>query len=142
MAEVAGGGTGAHGAGDGLDGVDTYMANVGLMPVEVAESSYSVRIRRTELIGGSQGDGEYRGGLGLRRDYEVLGQPPRSPSTPSRPIRASRPAGCAAAPTASRRAITIFGPDGEPVPAGAKGAMTLPAGLGDQDRDQRRRRVW
>src|SRR5207245_1679355 len=44
MAEVAGGGTGAHSGGDGLDGVDTYMANVGLMPVEVAESSYSVRI--------------------------------------------------------------------------------------------------
>ena len=102
MAEVAGGGTGAHRGGDGLDGVDTYMANVGLMPVEVAESSYSVRIRRTELIAGSQGDGEHRGGLGLRRDYEVLGRP-RSPSTPSRPIRASRPAGCAAAPTASRR---------------------------------------
>src|SRR5712664_2631149 len=39
MAEVAGGGTGAHRGGDGLDGVDTYMANVGLMPVEVAESS-------------------------------------------------------------------------------------------------------
>ena len=77
MAEIAGGGTGAHGAGDGLDGVDTYMANVGLMPVEVAESSYTVRVRRTELIAGSQGDGEHRGGLGLRRDYEVLGVPVR-----------------------------------------------------------------
>ena len=114
MAEVAGGGTGAHGAGDGLDGVDTYMANVGLMPVEVAESSYSVRIRRTELIGGSQGDGEYRGGLGLRRDYEVLGRRPRSPSTPSRPIRASRPAGSAAAPTDSRRGSPSSAPTASP----------------------------
>ena len=142
MAEVAGGGTGAHGAGDGLDGVDTYMANVGLMPVEVAESSYSVRIRRTELIAGSQGDGEYRGGLGLRRDYEVLGRRPRSPSTPSRPIRASRPAGCAAAPTASRRGSRSSDRTASPSRPAPKGAMTLPARIGDQDRDQRRRRVW
>jgi len=71
MAEAADGWTGAHRGADGLDGVDTYMANVGLMPVEVAESSYSVRILRTELIAGSQGDGLYRGDLGLRRDYQV-----------------------------------------------------------------------
>ena len=41
--------------GPGLDGVDTYMANVGLMPVEVAEGNYSVRVLRTELIEGSEG---------------------------------------------------------------------------------------
>ena len=72
MAEVMGGGTGAHRAGDGLDGVDTYMANVGLMPVEVAETAYSVRVLRTELIPGSQGTGQFNGGLGLRREYQVL----------------------------------------------------------------------
>src|SRR2546425_10064841 len=72
MMDVVGGGTGAHRAGDGLDGVDTYMANVGLMPVEVAETGYSVRVLRTELIPGSQGTGQFNGGLGLRREYQVL----------------------------------------------------------------------
>src|SRR5207302_9018044 len=67
-----GGGTGAHRAGDGLDGVDTYMSNVGLMPVEVAEAGYRVRILRTELIPGSQGTGAFSGGLGLRREYQIL----------------------------------------------------------------------
>ncbi len=42
LSDVIGGGTGAHETGPGLDGVDTYMANVGLMPVEVAEANYSV----------------------------------------------------------------------------------------------------
>ena len=50
LSDVLGGGTGAHADGPGLDGVDTYMANVGLMPVEVAETNYSVRVLRTELI--------------------------------------------------------------------------------------------
>src|SRR5205807_190773 len=72
MSDVVGGGTGAHRAGDGLDGVDTYMSNVGLMPVEVAEAGYRVRILRTELIPGSQGAGEFFGGLGLRREYQIL----------------------------------------------------------------------
>ena len=34
--EVVGGGTGAHDHGQGIDGVDTYMSNVALLPVEVA----------------------------------------------------------------------------------------------------------
>jgi N-methylhydantoinase B len=51
------------------------MANVGLLPVEVAETEYSVSILRTELIPGSQGLGLHNGGLGIRRDYEVMGTP-------------------------------------------------------------------
>lgn len=72
MMDVVGGGTGAHRDGDGLDGVDTYMSNVALLPVEVAETEYAVRILRTELVPGSQGIGQYNGGLGLRREYQVL----------------------------------------------------------------------
>jgi hypothetical protein len=41
LSDILGGGTGAHAHGPGLDGVDTYMANVGLMPVEVAETNYA-----------------------------------------------------------------------------------------------------
>jgi N-methylhydantoinase B len=31
-----------------------------------------VRIRSTELISGSGGSGQFRGGLGMRREYELL----------------------------------------------------------------------
>jgi N-methylhydantoinase B len=42
------------------------------MPVEMFESKAPIRIRRTELRADSGGAGKYRGGLGIRRDYELL----------------------------------------------------------------------
>ena len=45
------------------------------VPVEVAEVNYSVRVRRTELIDGSEGTGLHDGGRGLRREYEILDRP-------------------------------------------------------------------
>jgi N-methylhydantoinase B len=42
-----------------------------LIPVEVQEASYPVVIERFELITDSGGAGEFRGGLGLSRCYEV-----------------------------------------------------------------------
>jgi N-methylhydantoinase B len=75
MMDVVGGGTGAHRGGDGLDGVDTYMSNVALLPAEVAETEYAVRILKTELVEQSQGAGEYNGGLGIRREYQILDFP-------------------------------------------------------------------
>jgi N-methylhydantoinase B len=128
MAEVAGGGTGAHRGGDGLDGVDTYMANVGLMPVEVAESSYCVRILRTELIGGSQGDGEYRGGLGLRRDYLVLGRESMVTLYSEQTDPRFAPCGARGGTDGTPSRITVFDPDGRPVPVGSKASLVLRPG--------------
>ena len=128
MAEVAGGGTGAHSRGDGLDGVDTYMANVGLMPVEVAESSYSVRIVRTELIAGSQGDGQYRGGLGLRRDYQVLDREATVTLYSEQTDPRFAPRGAAGGTGGRPSRITVLGPDGVPVPVGSKASLVVAPG--------------
>jgi N-methylhydantoinase B len=51
------------------------MRNVGLIPVEVADTTYAARILRTELLPGSQGLGMLGGGLGIRRDYLILNAP-------------------------------------------------------------------
>ncbi|MGG4152812.1 hydantoinase B/oxoprolinase family protein [Peribacillus muralis] len=67
-----GGGMGAHQYGDGIDAVDTHCGNVAILPAEVCELSYLIRIRSTELIPDSGGAGEKRGGLGIRREYEIL----------------------------------------------------------------------
>ena len=67
-----GGGMGAHSAGDGLDAVDVYLGNVQILPAEVSELEYPVRIVSTELVPDSGGAGEFRGGLGIRRTYEFL----------------------------------------------------------------------
>jgi N-methylhydantoinase B/oxoprolinase/acetone carboxylase alpha subunit len=42
------------------------------IPVESIEMDYPVRIVRYELIADSGGSGEFRGGLGLLREYEML----------------------------------------------------------------------
>ena len=128
MAEVVGGGTGAHSRGDGLDGVDTYMANVGLMPVEVAETNYSVRILRSELIGGSQGDGEYRGGLGLRRDYQVLGRASMVTLYSEQTDPRFSPRGVNGGTDGEPSRITVFGPDGAPMQVGSKASLLVQPG--------------
>jgi N-methylhydantoinase B len=67
-----GGGMGAHSGGDGLDTVDVFLSNVAMLPAEICELQYPVRIVTTELVPDSAGAGEYRGGLGMRRVYEFL----------------------------------------------------------------------
>jgi N-methylhydantoinase B len=70
--ETVGGGTGGHRGGDGMDGVHVHMSNTLNTPVEVLETAYPVRIRRYAYREDSGGAGEFRGGLGLRRDVEAL----------------------------------------------------------------------
>jgi N-methylhydantoinase B len=128
MGDVIGGGTGAHAEGDGLDGVDTYMSNVGLVPVEVGEAEYSVRIVRTELLPGSQGQGEHTGGLGLRREYEILGFPQRLTIYAEQTNPAFAPSGAFGGGPAAPSRLSIFGPDGTPIEIPMKVTLTLEPG--------------
>lgn len=75
LANVAGG-AGATADADGADALDVHMANCSLIPAEVIESSYELRIEQYSLIPGSGGDGEFRGGLGIRADYRNISQVP------------------------------------------------------------------
>jgi N-methylhydantoinase B len=69
--ETQGGGFGGRAGKDGMDGVHVHMSNTMNTPAEVLETAYPLRIRRYELRTDSGGAGEFRGGLGLRRDVEV-----------------------------------------------------------------------
>lgn len=63
------------GASDGLDGVDvieTDGTNCMNLPVEALEMDAPIRVHRTEIRADSGGDGTFRGGLGLVREYEIL----------------------------------------------------------------------
>lgn len=65
----------AYGAGqnnDGATGVTTHLANLYGTPLEVIESEFPCRITRYEPLPDTGGTGEFRGGLGYRRDYELL----------------------------------------------------------------------
>lgn len=70
--EIEVGGWGARPNSDGLDAFSAHIHNMANTPVEVMESTVPLRVERYELINGSGGQGEYRGGLGLRRDICAL----------------------------------------------------------------------
>ena len=69
METVAGGG-GARPDRDGPTAVQTNLHNTENAPIEEVEMNYPIRIARYGLIPGSGGTGRFRGGLGVRRDFE------------------------------------------------------------------------
>ena len=65
----------AYGGGAGHDGASacaTHLSNLHITPIEIIESEFPCRIPRFELMVDSGGTGTWRGGLGLRREYELL----------------------------------------------------------------------
>jgi N-methylhydantoinase B len=70
------GGTGASQGTDGSTAVRSY--NEGdfnsIQSAETIERQYPLRIEACEIREGSCGDGEFRGGFGLRRDVRILGE--------------------------------------------------------------------
>jgi N-methylhydantoinase B len=104
------------------------MSNVGLVPVEVGEAEYSVRIVRTELLPGSQGRGEHTGGLGLRREYEILGFPQRLTIYAEQTNPAFAPSGAFGGEPAAPSRLSIFDPDGTPIEIPMKVTLTLEPG--------------
>ncbi|MEJ0018830.1 MAG: hydantoinase B/oxoprolinase family protein [Acetobacteraceae bacterium] len=71
--EVYGGGFGASVAADGADGIAAPLSNCTNQPVEALDMEYDFfRIASYGFEPDSFGHGRYRGGLGQRREYEVL----------------------------------------------------------------------
>ncbi len=70
--EIAGS---AYGGGMGCDGataVATHLSNLHSTPIEVLESEFPCRITRFDLVPDSGGPGRWRGGLAMRREYQLL----------------------------------------------------------------------
>ncbi|MEA2985110.1 MAG: N-methylhydantoinase [Alphaproteobacteria bacterium] len=67
--EILAGGAGARAAKDGGSGITVNQSNAKIAPVEIIESEFPTRLTRFELIQDSGGAGQFRGGLGLRREY-------------------------------------------------------------------------
>jgi N-methylhydantoinase B len=67
--EIIAGGAGARAGKDGASGITVNQSNAKIAPVEIIESEFPTRLTRFELITDSGGAGEFRGGLGIRREY-------------------------------------------------------------------------
>ena len=72
ITDLLGGGGAATSRGDGMNGIDTHGGNCEILSAEVMERVCPIRVIRTELVADSGGRGQFRGGLGIRRDYELL----------------------------------------------------------------------
>ena len=72
VGELIASGSGASRGRDGVDVIETDGSNCINLPVEALEMDAPIRVRRSELRPDSGGRGAFRGGLGIRREYEVL----------------------------------------------------------------------
>jgi N-methylhydantoinase B len=67
---------GGWGAWEGSDGEDGLINNVNGslkdMPIEVLETKYPLRLRHYGYRGDSCGHGQFRGGVGVEREFEIL----------------------------------------------------------------------
>ena len=68
MGSAYGGGTG-H---DGASATATHLSNLHITPIEILETEFPCRISRFELVPNTGGAGQWRGGLSLLREYELL----------------------------------------------------------------------
>ena len=72
VGELIASGSGASRGKDGVDVIETDGSNCMNLPVEALEMDVPIRMHRSELRPDSGGRGEFRGGLGISREYEVL----------------------------------------------------------------------
>jgi N-methylhydantoinase B len=63
---------GATSAHDGQEGVPHMASNQSNVPIEMIEADYPIRIERYGFAPDTGGPGEYRGGLGILREYRCL----------------------------------------------------------------------
>lgn len=72
VGDLVASGSGAANGKDGVDVIETDMTNCMNLPAEAMELEAPIRIHRVALRTDSGGPGQYRGGLGVIREYEIL----------------------------------------------------------------------
>jgi N-methylhydantoinase B/oxoprolinase/acetone carboxylase alpha subunit len=71
LVEIEIGGSGATPAKDGVNAYSSGMHNNSNIPVEMIENQMPLSISRYALLPGTGGEGRFRGGLGLVREWKV-----------------------------------------------------------------------
>jgi N-methylhydantoinase B len=71
LVEIEIGGSGAHPSKDGVNAYASGMHNNSNIPIEMIEAQLPLTIVRYGLREGSGGEGKFRGGLGLAREWRI-----------------------------------------------------------------------
>lgn len=120
------GGFGARPVKDGINAVSAVISNMLNTPVEVLEMSAPLRVEEYALVPDSGGAGTWRGGLGVRRSWRVLGRELRGAMCFERQV--TPPFGQAGGLSGSNARLWITLPDGTRRTLAGKGAFTAPPG--------------
>jgi len=120
------GGFAARPVKDGINGLASTVANMMNTPVEVLEMSFPLRVEEYSLIPDSGGAGTWRGGLGVRRVWRILGHDAKAASCCERTV--TPPFGLAGGQPGSRTRLTIEPPGRPAEPLPSKGSFLVPAG--------------
>ena len=126
--ETYGGGQGALVDRDGTSAVQNHMTNTRNAPVEVIESTYPLLVRGYGLVPETAGPGKFRGGYGMKRIIEILGD--RVTLTLSSDRFELAPWGIFGGGSALTGSCIIVRPDGSEEPLGSK--VTCPVEKGSR----------
>jgi len=123
--ETIAGGMGARPWADGLDATHCHMTNSLNTPIEALEHAYPYRVRRYAVRRGTGGAGAYRGGDGVERELEMLGD---ARVTILSDRRVSAPYGLEGGEAGATGHNSILKPDGEVVELPGKASVEVAAG--------------
>jgi N-methylhydantoinase B len=124
--EIIAGGAGGGPFGPGADSISTDVGNAMNMPAEALEQMAPIRLCAAAVRHGSGGSGRYRGGNGIRREYEALAD---DISVSLRGERFARvPPGLLGGGSPQPSRAFIVRTDGEEVALSARSAFKLNAG--------------
>jgi N-methylhydantoinase B len=120
------GGFGARPIKDGINAVASTVSNMMNTPIEMLEISFPLRVEEYALLPDSGGAGAWRGGLGARRVWRVLGHEAHAAVCCERTL--TPPFGLAGGRPGGAMRLWLELPDGTRRPLNSKGALTIPAG--------------
>ena len=120
------GGFGARPVKDGINAVASTVSNMMNTPVEIIEMSFPLRVEEYSVIPDSGGAGKWRGGLGVRRVWRVLGQDAHAAVCCERTV--TPPFGLEGGLPGARARIVLEQPDGTQRQLTSKGGFIAPAG--------------
>jgi N-methylhydantoinase B len=120
------GGFGARPVKDGINAVAATVSNMMNTPIEILEISFPLRVEEYALVPDSGGAGQYRGGLGVRRTWRVLGHDALAAVCCERTV--TPPFGLAGGGSGAPARIELVPPRGNARRLNSKGAFIAPAG--------------
>jgi N-methylhydantoinase B len=126
--ETYAGGQGGNHRQDGTDAVQCHMTNTRNAPAEVIETAYPLLIEAYGLVPDSDGPGEFRGGLGMKRVIRVLSD--KTTLTVSTDRLRKQPWGAFGGKGGGNSSCSVEMPDGHTDKL-AFSKMTRPIGNGD-----------